>query len=89
MVLTNNQTLAFFTEDTQMAIPAATVAQLATEGIVTVDDLAEFDSEGLKTIVDNLRRPPGTLKKQRVRPATPVLSNLSPVKRMEEVHSWL
>jgi hypothetical protein len=61
MVLTNNQTLLFFTEDTQMAIPATTVIQLATEGIVTVDDLAEFYSEGLKTIVDNLRRPPGTI----------------------------
>jgi len=44
-----------------MDFPATTVTQLATEGIVTVDNLAEFDSEGLKTIVDNLSRPPGTI----------------------------
>jgi hypothetical protein len=59
MVFTLAQTTAFFQEPNQMTIPAATRAQLATEGIVNVDDLAEFDAENLKQIADNLRRPSG------------------------------
>ena len=35
--------------------------QLATEGLKTVDDLAEFDDESLKQITDNLRRPGGRI----------------------------
>lgn len=58
MVFTNAQTTAFFQDANQMAIPARTVTQLATEGIVTVDDLGEFDAEDFKQIVDNLRKPP-------------------------------
>jgi hypothetical protein len=42
-----------------MAIPAVTRAQLATEGIINVDDLAKFDAENLKQIANNLRRPSG------------------------------
>ena len=42
-----------------MAIPAATVAQLANEGIATVLDLTEFDKETFKQVVDNLRNPGG------------------------------
>jgi hypothetical protein len=37
MVLTANQINAFFTKAGQMAIPAETVAQLATEGIGNVE----------------------------------------------------
>ena len=34
---------------------------MATEGLETVDDLAEFDDESLKQITDNLRRPGGRI----------------------------
>jgi hypothetical protein len=59
MVFTNAQTTAFFEDANQMAIPALTRLQLQTEGIVTVDDLEEFQEDTLKQIVDNLRRPSG------------------------------
>ena len=39
-------------------MPARTVAQLATEGIMTVDDLSEFESEDFAQIADNLCKPP-------------------------------
>jgi hypothetical protein len=58
MVFTLAQTTSIFQEpNNQMAIPAAMRAQLATEGTVNVDDLAQFDAENLKQIADNLRRP--------------------------------
>ena len=44
MVLTGAQTLAFFTNEDQMGVPAETVAQMEQEGITNVDDLAEFDN---------------------------------------------
>jgi hypothetical protein len=59
MVFTNAQTTAFFEDANQMAIPALTRLQLQTEGIVTIDDLEEFQEDTLKQIVDNLRRPSG------------------------------
>jgi hypothetical protein len=43
MVLTPAQTTAFFENGDQMGIPHATVVQLATEGIISVIDLADFD----------------------------------------------
>ena len=43
MVFTTAQTVAFFENPNQMAIPRATVAEVANEGIVTVVDLADFD----------------------------------------------
>ena len=49
-----------------MSIPRATVTQLANEGIVTVEDLEDFDGESIKQIANNLRRPGG-----RVRDPTP------------------
>jgi hypothetical protein len=58
MVFTANQTTAFFTEDAQMAIPAATVAQLANEGINNIDDLSEFDKDSIEQIAKNMRSPP-------------------------------
>ena len=61
MVLNNNQITAFFQDNDQMAIPAATFAQLAIEGIATVSDLADFDEDSLKLLSDNLRRPGGMI----------------------------
>ena len=53
---------AFFTERLQMAIPQATVnGGLMTEGISTVEDLGEFEDKDFKAILDNLRRPGGTI----------------------------
>jgi hypothetical protein len=40
-----------------MGIPHVTVVQLATEGIIYVIDLADFDKESLQLLADNLRRP--------------------------------
>jgi hypothetical protein len=40
-----------------MGIPHATVVRLATEGITSVIDLADFDKESLQQLADNLRRP--------------------------------
>jgi hypothetical protein len=56
MVLTAAQTTAFFENEHQMGIPHATV-QLATEGIMSVIDLADFDKESLQQLADNLIRP--------------------------------
>jgi hypothetical protein len=57
MVLTAAQTTAFFENADQMAIPNATVLQLVTEGIDSVDDLSEFDKDTISQIASNLRRP--------------------------------
>jgi len=59
MVLTVQQTTAFFTDAAQMGIPQDTYTQMAIEGIVTVGDLAEFKDENHKDLADNLRRPGG------------------------------
>ena len=59
MVLTNTQTMTFFTGTNQMAIPAATVTQLAQEGVGVVGDLEEFSESNLKQIAENLKRPGG------------------------------
>jgi hypothetical protein len=40
-----------------MGIPHATVVQLATEGITSVIDLADFDKDSRQQLADNLRRP--------------------------------
>jgi hypothetical protein len=58
MVLTAAQTTAFFENAQQMAIPNATVVQLVSAGINTVDDLARFDKDTINQIASNLRRPP-------------------------------
>jgi hypothetical protein len=55
MVLTAAQPTAFFGNEHQMGIPHATVVQLATEGIMSVIDLADFDIESLQQLADNLR----------------------------------
>ena len=53
MVLTAAQVTAFFTNASQMAIPTATVAQLVTEGIETVEDVAEFSKDDCKESTSN------------------------------------
>ena len=73
MVFTNAQTIAFFEDPLQMGIPNATRLQLATEGIVTVDDLEEFDEGNLKQITDNLRRPPGRIPADPAVPLGPTI----------------
>ena len=57
MVLTAGQSLAFFTGAGSMAIPVATYQQLANEGIVTPDDLLDFDKDSIEQIAKNLRSP--------------------------------
>ena len=52
--LTVAKTRAFFEGPTQMAIPKATMAQLANEGISQVDDLTKFDKETIEKITHNL-----------------------------------
>ena len=59
MVLTTLQITNFFQQNTKMTIPAETVAQLANEGIQTVDDLHDFDKDCIKQVANNLRCPPG------------------------------
>ena len=61
MVFTAQQLAAFFEAEDQMAIPNATRIQLQTEGINTVDDLAEFLAADLKQIGENMRRPSGRI----------------------------
>ena len=60
-MVTAAQTAAFFQDADQMGIPAATVAQLALEGMDTVESLADFDKETLSQLADNLRRPGGRI----------------------------
>ena len=57
MVFTATQTTAFFTELSQMALPRATRVAIAEEGLTDIDDLVEFDSDSMKQVTDNLRRP--------------------------------
>jgi len=57
MVLTAQQTTAFFENATQMAIPHATTARLNDEGIQTADDLTKFGEDEIKTTAQNIRRP--------------------------------
>jgi len=59
MVLAAAQATAFSTQDAQMAIPNATVVQMAQEGATSVDGLAEFDKDSLQQLAGNLRRPGG------------------------------
>ena len=55
------QTTAFFKGNDQMGIPHATVMQFQLEGISGVDDLADFDKDSLKQLVDNLHHPGGCI----------------------------
>ena len=55
------QTIAFFENAAQMAIPHETMAALSEEGIDTVHDLGEFGDNELVQISKNLRRPAGQI----------------------------
>ena len=59
MALTALQTTALFEDADQMAMPAVTRVRLQQEGIVTVDDLINFDKDDLNQIADDLRCPGG------------------------------
>ena len=61
MVFTAAQRTAFFKNNDQMGIPHATVVQLQNEGITHPDDLVDFDTDMIKQIADNLRRPAGRI----------------------------
>ena len=54
-----DETTAFFENPGQMAIPHATRAQLAMEGITSVDDLFDFDKDSLDQVANNLQHPGG------------------------------
>jgi hypothetical protein len=45
MVLTGGNTTTFFEDPAHMGIPHATVIQLQQEGIIIVDDIADFEKE--------------------------------------------
>ena len=47
MVLTANQTTAFFEDTDQLVIPHDSVQQLQTEGITSAADLKNFDKDSL------------------------------------------
>ena len=53
MVVTVQQTTNFFEQPDQMVIPHAMVVELQNEGIVTVDNLEEFDKDDLDQILLN------------------------------------
>ena len=56
MVVTATQTIDFFTEPGQMALPANTCLAISQEGLEDLDNLVEFDEKILKQITENLRR---------------------------------
>ena len=61
MVLSANATASFFEQDQQMGLPHDTVVRLQAEGIVSINDLAEFDSEAWKQVADNFRKSGGMI----------------------------
>ena len=59
MVFTAAQTTNFFTEATQMGLTTRTKDQLNSEGINTIDDLADFDNDKIwKQVISNCKYPP-------------------------------
>ena len=61
MVLTDNQTIAFYEDKDQISLPQATRLQLVSEGLENVHDLLEFDGESIKGISNNLRQTGGRI----------------------------
>ena len=57
MVLTAVQITNFFTQATQIGVPAATMNQLQQEGITSPIDLKHFDDEAQKIVKENLQCP--------------------------------
>ena len=58
MVWTNAQLNNFFTAQDQMNLSAQMWAAIQTEGIDSVEILAEYNEDQLKTMAKNLRAPP-------------------------------
>ena len=58
MPWTANQTSSFFENNDQMGIPNRTVMAMRNEGITTIDDLAEFEDDDFKAMVELFRNPP-------------------------------
>lgn len=56
MPLSDAEIKAFFEDEGQMGLSAATAAKLITEGIEHPSDLAEFDKDTLKQVAENLRK---------------------------------
>jgi len=61
MVFPAAQTNAFFRDNDQIGLPVTTENALANEGLVSVEDLADFDEALFKQIAENLRRPTGPI----------------------------
>ena len=55
MVFTAVQRTAFFENNNQMGIPHASVMQLQDEGIISPDDLMDFDRDTIKQIAEMLK----------------------------------
>ena len=62
MVFNAAQLDAFFTSANYLGLSARTAGAFAAEGIVTPEDLGEFDKDGLDAIFRNLRKPPRALQ---------------------------
>ena len=58
MVFTNAQTTAFFEDADQIGLSNRTRVEMQNEGVLTVDDLDDFEDSDWDKIVENLRRPP-------------------------------
>ena len=61
MVLTAEQTTAFFESPDQVGIPHATIVQMQLEGIQSVADVADLEKDSLQQLADNLRKPGGRI----------------------------
>ena len=61
MVLTAAQVTTFYEDAAQMAIPHATLIQLQSKGIDTVEDISDSDKDTLTQVADNLRKPGGMI----------------------------
>jgi hypothetical protein len=59
MVLSAAHTTTFFEDVVHMGIPHATVIQLQQEGIIIVDDIADFDKDTIEQLAANLHSPAG------------------------------
>jgi hypothetical protein len=54
MILSAAHTTTFFEDVVHTGIPHATVIQLQQEGIVIVDDIADFDKDTIEQLAANL-----------------------------------
>ena len=61
MVLTAVQVTAFFTEEAQMGLLAATRVRLQKEGLTSVDDLLDFLPADIKQLAETMKKPGGRI----------------------------